>query len=569
MQAQNEPAVVESALLPRTRKAKETQLRLGVGRPKLIGGTGARATNPKPVRASRRKTPAVEEAASSQETRVEAEDAAAVTLTGPPPGAREDQSEPRTAPLESIREDASGDAPAVGKGKGKANDAADMPAVPIVPIDVTPSLSSASSHASPLSVASSTTPNANDARVATLESRVGVLEAQNAMLLARVAALEEKETSRLASTTVGGPSSPAMSIPQSARIRSDASSLVPRSARVRSDASMQSAGAISRPQSVASARRVSGMPSPRRTSVAVQPSSSWLAGTTIAEEDEGNSSASGGIPVQMEVALAMQHQQSMPPIDFSQSGPASAVVQSVPLPSQPQSAQPSPPLATQHAVYAQQTMVQNQANVDMANMFAAVAAPAVAPHLHYPNLTNYAPSPPQQRPLWAASLPPHVVPSVAGPSTLGKHARDSAPSSPAVPSSESTPTTRPPPRKKPRLESSLGHGAPPHVRRMMMQQQQQQQPIPPQEVDLLPEPMVSINKSFAPKTPPRTEANAAPVPVPETPLTAAYGATLAALFRGPREEDIPEEERSPEKKTLYGTERSNDTRFGEFGWGWR
>lgn len=64
------PAQAENSnSTPRTtRKAKETQLRLGVGRPKLIGGSGARATNPKPVRtitgaarnvtAARRKTPA-------------------------------------------------------------------------------------------------------------------------------------------------------------------------------------------------------------------------------------------------------------------------------------------------------------------------------------------------------------------------------------------------------------------------------------------------------------------------------------------------------------------------------
>ncbi|KZV79293.1 hypothetical protein EXIGLDRAFT_757071 [Exidia glandulosa HHB12029] len=85
----------------------------------------------------------------------------------------------------------------------------------------------------------------------------------------------------------------------------------------------------------------------------------------------------------------------------------------------------------------------------------------------------------------------------------------------------------------------------------------------------------SINKSFgsssasasAPKTPPRNPDNAPPPS--ETPLTAAYGPVIAALFRPPNPEDLPEEERSPEKKTLYGTERANDTRFGEFGWGWR
>ncbi|EJD39886.1 hypothetical protein AURDEDRAFT_171018 [Auricularia subglabra TFB-10046 SS5] len=189
------------------------------------------------------------------------------------------------------------------------------------------------------------------------------------------------------------------------------------------------------------------------------------------------------------------------------------------------------------------TIPASRANIDMVNMFDCVTALAVALHLHYPNASNYAPSPPQQRPLWAASLPPYVIPSVAGPSTLRKCARHSAPNSPTVPSSS----------EKPRLESALGHGA--RARRIAA------------KVDLLPEPIVSIDKSFASKTPPRTEANTAPVPVPETSLTAAYGAMLAALFCGPREEDIPEEECSPEKKTLYGTERSNDTRIGEFGWG--
>lgn len=56
-----------------------------------------------------------------------------------------------------------------------------------------------------------------------LRTRVDALEAQNAALLARVAALEAAQSDRAASYTLLGPGSPAYSIPQSARIRSDAS----------------------------------------------------------------------------------------------------------------------------------------------------------------------------------------------------------------------------------------------------------------------------------------------------------------------------------------------------------
>ncbi|KZV97127.1 hypothetical protein EXIGLDRAFT_833113 [Exidia glandulosa HHB12029] len=642
------PAQAENSTImtPRTlRKAKDTQLRLGVGRPKLIGGTGARATNPKPVRTAtgarsvtgastsaagaRRKTPASGTTQAKGKAKAQADDdkvAAPVPVddsTGPPvqlPSISEDGQEGASSSSGSrVELQLEGDA---DEALIQTQTETDMPAIPIVPIDVTNTPSRASPNATSTNTKLSPGTNARitglEKTTETLRTRVDALEAQNAGLLVRLAALEAiAHNDRAPSYAL--PGSPALSIPQSARIRSDASSLVPQSARIRSDASSLASMSMSmsRPQSAAGSRRVSGMPSPspaRQSSLVVQ---GWTAEDMVITEEEEPVSSTPRAPQQTPTG-SDQRIVALPPLALS------------PTPTQPAVTRPAPPPAVSPSPTPARAM----------------AGPMAMPTLPVPKQQSMA-NLGQRRPLWEGKLYSEPYPP-PGPSALGKHARDSlgtAPNSPAVQEEQGTSTERPM-RKKPRL----GHGHPP-VRRaaeepqleprttpggfpllsstmaefadrraqglsgppphsfrfheyypsigsndgpspfatyqpssgtsgssVFEDQQQQKQQQPSTSSGLTGDERVpSINKSFgsssasasasAPKTPPRNPDNAPPPP--ETPLTAAYGPVIAALFRPPNPEDLPEEERSPEKKTLYGTERANDTRFGEFGWGWR
>ncbi|KAH7094148.1 hypothetical protein BKA62DRAFT_43793 [Auriculariales sp. MPI-PUGE-AT-0066] len=232
---------------PRTRRARETQMRLGIGRPSLLGGSGARVShglksgttlsrgrgrgmssslhtgrvvsgvgrvvsgangngNGRVVSGSKR-VASGSIAVKQTESSGDLQDGARLESISEDVSMREEGSSSSSASSSSL---------GVDKGKGKAispqlqQHQEEMPSHPIVPIDVTPR------HAAPLRTDPAVltrlaTLEASMSRIGTLETRVNALEAQNAALLARVAALEALRSPSSSASTFssnsGGPPS--------------------------------------------------------------------------------------------------------------------------------------------------------------------------------------------------------------------------------------------------------------------------------------------------------------------------------------------------------------------------